>query len=129
MEDNLCETRTECVLSEETTYITETTEDKSGNKETTEDTIEIMEDNSCEAGTECVPSDSCDFYTTAKVKLNNLSQGSEERKTLLKNLRSLVCNKEEKKICCDNSRPSQGTTIRVRVLKRCSKYLELNRFI
>jgi len=67
-----------------------------------------MEDSSCEAGKECIPDIGCEFFTTARVKLNNMSRGSHERQILVEKLKSLVCNKERKKVCCDNSRPTPG---------------------
>ena len=59
------------------------------------------EDDPCEAGKECVPGDSCEKFTAEKEKLAGLSLGSDERKMLLERLQSLVCNKEEKKVCCN----------------------------
>ena len=57
-----------------------------------------LEDASCEAGKECVPADGCEMFTRERQKLTLLTPGSDERN--LENLQSLVCNKEEKKICC-----------------------------
>ena len=50
---------------------------------------------------ECVPADSCELFTTERHKLTLLTPGSDERKMLLEKLQSLVCNKQEKKTCCD----------------------------
>ena len=67
------------------------------------------EENRCEAGQDCVPADSCERFRAEKEKLNRLSQGSDQWKTLLEKLKSQVCNKEEKKICCDL--PSPGNIL------------------
>ena len=63
--------------------------------------LERQTENPCEAWQECVPGDSCEKFTAEKRKLAGLSRGSDERKMLLERLQSLVCNKEEKKVCCD----------------------------
>ena len=70
---------------------------------------ERQTDNRCDGGKECVPGDSCEKFTAEKQKLAGLSQGSDERKMLLERLQSLVCNREEKKICCDL--PSLGNSL------------------
>ena len=61
------------------------------------------EDRPCEAGKDCVPAESCEVFKAEREKLNRLSRGSEQRKMLLEKLRSLVCNKQDKKICCEKS--------------------------
>ena len=75
--------------------------------------LERQTDNPCEAGKECVPGDSCEMFTAEKLKLAGLSRGSDERKRLLERLRSLVCNKEEKKVCCDLPSPGNISTLSI----------------
>ena len=67
--------------------------------------------NPCEVGQECIQGDSCERFKAEKQKLNRLSQGSDEWKMLLEKLKSQVCNKEEKKICCDLPRPGNILTL------------------
>ena len=67
--------------------------------------------NPCEVGQECIQGDSCERFKAEKQKLNSLSQGSDEWKMLLEKLKSQVCNKEEKKICCDLPRPGNILTL------------------
>ena len=73
--------------------------------------LERQTENPCEAWQECVPGDSCEKFTAEKEKLAGLSKGSDERKMLLERLQSLVCNKEEKKICCDLPSPGNISTL------------------
>ena len=54
----------------------------------------------CSHDSECVPSDQCDSYLSDYEKLKTLKSGTSEYNVLLSKLKSLVCNKSERKICC-----------------------------
>ena len=72
-------------------------------------------DSGCDVGYSCLPSESCVSY---KSKLEDLrkvgaekGKTSSEYKTILARLKSLICNKAERKFCCDRSKqPSQTPT-------------------
>ena len=59
------------------------------------------QDKPCGAGLQCISAGSCPSFARDRVQLETLSRGSQERARLLQKLRSLVCNKEERKICCE----------------------------
>jgi len=57
-------------------------------------------DEECGLGEECVPSSQCYHFTRIKDFLSTLSPNNEDYKELLLNLKSKVCNKKLKKVCC-----------------------------
>ena len=61
------------------------------------------QDRPCGAEQRCVSASSCQSFTVEKLKFDQLKPGSEEKRRLLKTLRSLVCNKKERKVCCEVS--------------------------
>ena len=60
------------------------------------------QDRPCGAWQRCVSASSCQSFTVEKLKFDQLTPGSEEKRRLLKTLRSLVCNKKERKVCCED---------------------------
>ena len=59
------------------------------------------QDKPCGAGQRCVSAASCDSFSALRGKFDQLSSDSQERPRLLRKLRSLVCNKKDRKVCCD----------------------------
>ena len=49
----------------------------------------------------CVPREECNGFLIAQDRLNKLNKGTAERAELLEDLKGLVCNKEERKVCCE----------------------------
>ena len=71
-------------------------------------------DSGCDVGYSCLPSETCVSY---KSKLEDLrrvgaekGKRSSEYKTILARLKSLICNKAERKFCCDRSKQPSTTT-------------------
>ena len=64
----------------------------------------------CGAGLQCVSQLSCPTFISARNRLETLSKGSRERARLLQKLRSLVCNKDRREICCEVSTPPPGSS-------------------
>merc|ERR1712061_245921 len=58
------------------------------------------QDTSCGAGLQCVSAGSCPSFIKDRGTLDTLRRGSQERARLLQKLRSLVCNKKKRKVCC-----------------------------
>ena len=58
--------------------------------------------NSCSRNQECVPAQSCESFVEENKKLEELRGTSGFKAQLLK-LKSLVCNKAERKVCCDGT--------------------------
>ena len=57
--------------------------------------------NECpEAAHECVPMNNCTAFLEERDRLKTLSPGTEEYNELFENAEKLVCNKEEKGVCC-----------------------------
>ena len=48
----------------------------------------------------CLPQDECTSFQAEKEKLNKLDRSSPERAELLKTLQEMVCNSQEKRVCC-----------------------------
>ena len=67
------------------------------------------QDKPCGAGQQCVGAGSCESFSAEKGKFDQLSPDSQERRRLLGKLRSLVCNKKGRKVCCDVPVPEAGT--------------------
>ena len=62
-----------------------------------------QKDSECQDGFKCVPVIGCFHYKKQQDRLKQLSKGSSEFKAIRKELASLVCNKRERKICCDTT--------------------------
>ena len=52
---------------------------------------------------DCVPSDECQEFQLDRERLTKLKRSSPERAALLEDIKSRVCNKEERKVCCRNN--------------------------
>ena len=61
---------------------------------------------SCGPGEECLEARSCQFYTVEREKLNTLRSGSADWTRQLKKLKDLVCNPQERKVCCQKTSTS-----------------------
>jgi len=59
------------------------------------------EDKDCDAGYQCELSTGCKSYKVEREKLGRYQKDSSEFKKLLNKLRSQVCNKKLRKICCE----------------------------
>lgn len=57
--------------------------------------------NSCQSNQECVEATKCDGYSKLRSELNLIQIGTKDYTTLLNKLKSLVCNKVDRKVCCD----------------------------
>ena len=60
----------------------------------------ILTDGSCATWEQCVSTEKCPEYLIKREELNNLPQLGPQYKRLLAELKSQVCNKAERKICC-----------------------------
>ena len=60
----------------------------------------VQSQNQCGAGKECVDAGKCDFYNEERGKLKDLRRGSSQYNNVLSKLKSLVCNKADRKVCC-----------------------------
>ena len=69
------------------------------------------QDTPCGAGLQCVSAGKCPAFGRERAKLESLTRGSEERAKLLEKLRSLVCNKQERNICCELAGPDSPSYI------------------
>merc|ERR1712154_275371 len=58
------------------------------------------QDTPCEVGLQCVRHSSCQSFIRDRDLLTSLDRKSPERARLLNKLKSLVCNKDERKVCC-----------------------------
>merc|ERR1712244_108874 len=58
------------------------------------------QDTPCEVGLQCVRHSSCQSFIRDRDLLTSLDRKSPERARLLNKLKSLVCNKVERKVCC-----------------------------
>ena len=55
----------------------------------------------CADGSDCVDQSNCQTFLEKKKELKELSRGSERYIQNLELLRSLVCNKKDRKVCCE----------------------------
>ena len=58
-----------------------------------------IEDRDCEESFWCSPSESCEFYQQQLIQIQNTRE-VETKKEIFSKLRSLVCNKKSRKVCC-----------------------------
>jgi len=63
----------------------------------------VTGDTGCRTGQDCVPAKSCSDFAREKEILNQLPKGSPGYASQLNKLKSLVCNKAERKVCCDGT--------------------------
>ena len=66
------------------------------------------QDTPCEAGQRCASAGSCESFTAEKRKFDQLTSGSQEWRRVLEKLRSLVCNKKERKVCCGKNEKEES---------------------
>ena len=59
-----------------------------------------QQNSGCDLGYDCVPEQTCDSFQIDKEHLKSLQWGSSEFKKVLNQLRGLVCDKSQRKICC-----------------------------
>ena len=59
-----------------------------------------QQNSGCNLGYDCVPEQTCDSFQIDKEHLKSLQWGSSEFKKALNQLRRLVCDKSQRKICC-----------------------------
>ena len=57
-------------------------------------------DKTCDRGYECVKRDECEFYQAEIQKSKELTKRSKAWNDIIQNLRSLICNKAKRKVCC-----------------------------
>ena len=75
---------------------------------------------------DCVPSDTCQEFQLDQERLNKLQQSSPERAALLEDMRSRVCNKEERKVCCKNNGRSSNQLYVTKTYSRFTIPLTIN---
>ena len=54
----------------------------------------------CDGGWQCKPREECPIFLEKQSQLKALRPQTTERRDLIALLKSLVCNKEEKRVCC-----------------------------
>ena len=54
----------------------------------------------CKPGYECIQNGKCNSYQKELKRSKKFGQESQAKKSIIENLKSLVCNKEERKVCC-----------------------------
>jgi len=59
----------------------------------------------CDGGKTCMDRDSCESFISEQAKLKQLRKGTSDYRTLLTQLRKLICNKKRKKVCCRKGQP------------------------
>ena len=57
-------------------------------------------DRQCAGSLECLDQRDCASFQEKSDRLKTLERGSEERDDLLNELKSLICNKSERGVCC-----------------------------
>ena len=74
---------------------------------------EVEDDTSCEAGYQCEDTNNCQSYKVEREKLGQYQPRTTEYRNLMIKLRSQVCNKTLKKICCKVEDPQPDFTVRM----------------
>ena len=54
----------------------------------------------CSEGKVCIQSNECQRYQEKKQELNNLPKGSKVHSWMVTNLKHMICNRKERKVCC-----------------------------
>ena len=57
-------------------------------------------DRQCPGSSECRKQEQCPAFTRQSEELKRLAQGSVEREALLERLKAEVCDRENKRVCC-----------------------------
>ena len=63
-------------------------------------TFGVEGDEQCSPGEECLPEKDCSSYQKERANLNELTKGSPAYDEQLNLLRGMVCNGDERKVCC-----------------------------
>ena len=63
-------------------------------------TLSQRRDKPCSRGFECVKKDECEHYNVQIQRSKEVTKRSKEWNDIIQSLKSLICNKEDKKICC-----------------------------
>ena len=66
--------------------------------------VTVSQDSDCDAGYECKEINDCQYYQTETTNLKKLNRWSTAYRTVLKKLKSLICNKAIRKVCCQSDR-------------------------
>ena len=64
--------------------------------------VTVSQDSDCDAGYECKEINDCQYYQTETTNLKKLNRWSTAYRTVLKKLKSLICNKAIRKVCCQS---------------------------
>eukprot|EP00090_Calanus_glacialis_P033594 TRINITY_DN5586_c0_g1_i4.p1 TRINITY_DN5586_c0_g1~~TRINITY_DN5586_c0_g1_i4.p1 ORF type:complete len:444 (+),score=80.88 TRINITY_DN5586_c0_g1_i4:24-1355(+) len=67
----------------------------------------FAQDLGCSRGKECRQGDDCPEFVKNKELLKSLTRGSTKYNTIIRELKGLICNKREKKICCIKEKAEQ----------------------
>ena len=70
--------------------------------------IPIYCQNPCGSNQECVEATKCEGYSQERRKLNKIARGTKDYTTLLNTLKSMVCNKRDRKVCCEAAAGDAG---------------------
>jgi len=63
-------------------------------------------------GYSCQKSEECPWFEEMKAYMANMTKGSDERNEVVEDLRSVVCDKKEQKVCCPlEYEPEESTTV------------------
>ena len=54
----------------------------------------------CKPGYECIQNGKCNFYQAEIKRSKKFGEESQAKMSIMENLKSFVCNKEEGKVCC-----------------------------
>ena len=55
---------------------------------------------SCKPGYACINNEKCSSYQAELKRSKEFGKGSQAKKSIIDDLKSLVCNKDERKVCC-----------------------------
>ena len=64
---------------------------------------------SCPAGKECRPEEKCPEFKEEKNKLKSLTRGSTQYSDKKNELKGLICNKSERRVCCSQQQLKKGS--------------------
>ena len=70
---------------------------------------EVEEDSRCEEDRECIPSEKCPEYNSDRERLQSYSKDGKtnDYENLKLQLQNLVCNRQQRKICCRKTGTNQ----------------------
>ena len=69
------------------------------------DIIEPSQGMTCPNEMECATRNSCPHWSQKDIKLNKLENSSDEKRKLIEEFKSAICNKREKGLCCPIESP------------------------